>query len=149
MSVNPSAALRPAKTSTMPQTSSSAETTRLAAGIGFKDAMIRRNRRETKLNRQVLVSPVIPLCYGVGSVPAHSLMSTCPRCKGHLNDNHRCPRRPMLVALEIIAAAFVGGFAGLLLVAIFDPHGQITDVDTISVIGGALIAVGINRALRR
>jgi hypothetical protein len=55
----------------------------------------------------------------------------------------------MLVALEIIAAAFVGGFAGLLLVAIFDPHGQITDVDTISVIGGALVAVGINRALRR
>jgi hypothetical protein len=76
------------------------------------------------------------------------LMATCPRCKGHLTDNHRCPRRRGLVALEIVAAAFVGGFAGLLLVAVFDPRGQITDVDTISVIGGALIAVGINRALR-
>jgi hypothetical protein len=76
------------------------------------------------------------------------LMATCPRCKGHLTDTHRCPRGRVLVALEMVAAALVGGFAGLLLVAIFDPRGQITDVDTISVIGGALIAVGIHRALR-
>ena len=53
-----------------------------------------------------------------------------------------------MVAVEILASALLGGFAGLLLVAVFDPRGQITDVDTISVIGGALIAVGINRALR-
>jgi hypothetical protein len=33
-------------------------------------------------------------------------------------------------------------------VAAFDPHGQITDVDSISVVAGALLAVGINRALR-
>jgi len=76
------------------------------------------------------------------------LMATCPRCKGHLTDTHRCPRRRVRVAVEIIASALVGGFVGLLLVAVFDPRGQITDVDTISVIGGALIAVGINRALR-
>lgn len=76
------------------------------------------------------------------------LMATCPRCKGHLTDTHRCPKSRVMVALEIIGAAFVGGFAGLLLVAVFDPRGQITDVDTISVIGGALIAVGIHRALR-
>jgi hypothetical protein len=52
------------------------------------------------------------------------------------------------VAAEITATAIAGGFAGLLLVALFDPRGQITDVDSISVVVGALIAVGINRALR-
>ena len=75
-------------------------------------------------------------------------MATCPRCKGHLTDSHRCPRRTGMVVVEIIAAALVGGLAGLLLVAVFDPRGQITDVDSISVVVGALIAVGINRALR-
>ena len=75
-------------------------------------------------------------------------MATCPRCKGHLTDNHRCPPRRLRAAIEISASALVGGFIGLLLVAVFDPRGQITDVDTISVVGGALIAVGINRALR-
>ena len=75
-------------------------------------------------------------------------MATCPRCKGHLTDSHRCPRRSYLVVLEVAAAALVGGFAGLLLVAVFDPHGQITDMDSISAVVGALAAVGINRALR-
>jgi hypothetical protein len=75
-------------------------------------------------------------------------MATCPKCRGHLTDNHRCPRQPSWVALEIIVTAVAGGLAGLLLVAAFDPRGQITDVDSISVLAGALIAVGINRALR-
>ena len=44
--------------------------------------------------------------------------------------------------------ALLGGFAGVLLVALFDPHGQITDMDSISAVAGALVAVGINRALR-
>jgi hypothetical protein len=52
------------------------------------------------------------------------------------------------VAVEIIAAALFGGFAGLLIVAMVDPSGQSTDIDTISIIAGALIAVGIDRALR-
>ena len=75
-------------------------------------------------------------------------MATCPRCKGHLTDNHRCPRRAVFVAAEIIGWALAGGFAGWFSVAIFDPRGQMTDVDSISAIAGALIAVGINRALR-
>jgi hypothetical protein len=75
-------------------------------------------------------------------------MATCPRCKGHLTDSHRCPRRTYLVVLEVLAVALFGGFIGLLLVAVFDPHGQITDMDSISAIAGALVAVGINRALR-
>ena len=77
-------------------------------------------------------------------------MATCPRCKGHLTDSHRCPRHPVFVAAEIIGSAFVGGAAGLLLVILFDPSGrQITDMESLmSVIIGACAAVGINRALR-
>jgi hypothetical protein len=75
-------------------------------------------------------------------------MATCPRCKGHLTDSHRCPRRSYLVVLEVMAVALFGGFVGILLVAVFDPHGQITDMDSISAVAGALAAVGINRALR-
>jgi hypothetical protein len=76
------------------------------------------------------------------------LMATCPRCKGHLIDSHRCPRRPLVVGIELAATALVGGLAGWVLVVAFDPRGQMTDLDTISAIGGALIAVGLNRALR-
>jgi hypothetical protein len=75
-------------------------------------------------------------------------MATCPRCKGHLTDSHRCPRRYPLIALEIIGVGLLGGLAGLLLVASFDPRGRIADMDSLSILGGALAAVGINRALR-
>lgn len=76
-------------------------------------------------------------------------MATCPRCKGHLTDSHRCPRRASLVALEIVLAAIAGGFGGLLLVALFDPHGQITDTDTFFVVlGAAAVGVAINRLVR-
>ena len=76
-------------------------------------------------------------------------MATCPRCKGHLTDSHKCPRRPAIVAAEIVAAGLGGGFIGLVLVALFDRAGQITDTDySISVIAGALIAIGLQRALR-
>jgi uncharacterized membrane protein len=76
-------------------------------------------------------------------------MATCPRCKGHLTDSHRCPRRPTIVAAEMIATALAGALIGLLLVAIFDRAGQISDGDySISVIAGALIAIGLHRALR-
>ena len=76
-------------------------------------------------------------------------MATCPRCKGHLTDSHKCPRRPLIVATEITAAALAGGFAGLLLVAIFDHRGQLGDVDySIAIIAGGLIGVGLHRALR-
>jgi hypothetical protein len=55
----------------------------------------------------------------------------------------------VLVATEITAAALAGGFVGLMLVALFDRAGQITDSDySISVLAGALIAIGIHRALR-
>jgi hypothetical protein len=75
-------------------------------------------------------------------------MATCPRCKGHLTDDHRCPRRTSLIALEIAACAIGGGLAALLLLAVFDPRGQVTDLDSVTFTVGALVAVGINRALR-
>jgi zinc transporter ZupT len=77
-------------------------------------------------------------------------MATCPRCKGHLTDSHKCPRRPAVVAAEITVVALAGAFAGLVLVAILDTHEQITNLDLILVVAaGALICVGINRAMRR
>jgi hypothetical protein len=75
-------------------------------------------------------------------------MATCPNCKGHLTEGHRCPRRRVYVVAEIIASGIVGGLAGLLLLAAFDPRGQATDMDATAIIGGAVVAVGLNRILR-
>ena len=75
-------------------------------------------------------------------------MATCPYCKGHLTDGHRCPRRRSVVAAEILVTAIGGGLAGWLLVVAFDPRGQITDLDTIGFVAGAAVAVIINRTLR-
>jgi hypothetical protein len=77
-------------------------------------------------------------------------MATCPRCKGHLTDNHKCPRRPAIVATEITIAAVAGAFAGLLFVAMFDQRGQMPDIDyAIAVMAGALAGVGLHRVFRR
>jgi hypothetical protein len=75
-------------------------------------------------------------------------MATCPRCKGHLTEGHRCPRWRGLVALEIAAAGLVGGLAGLLILAAFDPRGQIADLDAVTFVVGAFVGIGINRFLR-
>ena len=75
-------------------------------------------------------------------------MATCPHCKGHLTDGHRCPKRRWSVVAEIAACAIAGGLAGLLLLAAFDPRGQATDMDAIALFAGAFAAVGINRFLR-
>ena len=53
-----------------------------------------------------------------------------------------------MVAAEIAVAAVLGGFAGLLVVAIIDPSGQMANIDALSAIAGALIAVGMTRAFR-
>ena len=75
-------------------------------------------------------------------------MATCPRCKGHLTEGHRCPRRRSIVALEIAASAVAGGFLAWLLLAAFDPRGQIADMDAIAVCLGAVSGVAINRFVR-
>jgi hypothetical protein len=75
-------------------------------------------------------------------------MATCPRCKGHLTDGHRCPKSRYLVPLEIVASAVVGGLAGWLLLAAFDPRGQASDLDSVSILIGLVAGVIINRMLR-
>lgn len=75
-------------------------------------------------------------------------MATCPHCKGHLTDGHRCPKRRIFVFAEIAGCAVAGGLIGLLLLAAFDPRGQAMDMDLIAVVAGALVGVGINRFLR-
>lgn len=75
-------------------------------------------------------------------------MATCPRCRGHLTDSHVCPSHPARSAIEMIAAVVVGGLVGQMLVAWLDPRGQ-ADMDLIGIVGGALLAIGAYRALRR
>jgi hypothetical protein len=75
-------------------------------------------------------------------------MATCPLCHGHLNEGHRCPKRRIYVVAEIVACGIAGGLAGLLLLAAFDPHGQATDMDATAIIGGIVVAIGLNRILR-
>ena len=75
-------------------------------------------------------------------------MATCPRCKGHLTDGHRCPKRRAWVVAEIIACGFAGGLAGLLLLAAFDPHGQAADMDGTAMVVGAVVAIAIDRIIR-
>jgi hypothetical protein len=74
-------------------------------------------------------------------------MATCPRCKGHLTDGHRCPKRRGFVAAEIIASGLAGGLAGWFLLAVFDPRSQ-TNMDLVAIVAGLVVAVAINRLLR-
>jgi hypothetical protein len=75
-------------------------------------------------------------------------MATCPRCRGHLTETHRCPRRPTVVAAEITLAALAGGLVALLAVALIDPHGQMTHIDTVVVTVGVFAGIGLDRLLR-
>jgi hypothetical protein len=75
-------------------------------------------------------------------------MATCRRCKGHLTDGHRCPKRPIFVVAEMIAWAIAGGLLSFALLAAFDPHNQAGDLDVVAIAVGAIAAVGINRVLR-
>jgi hypothetical protein len=74
-------------------------------------------------------------------------MATCPRCRGHLTEDHRCPRSPARKALELSIAALGGGLGALLVMALVDPHGQI-GFDGVVLLGGALAGVGIDRWMR-
>lgn len=65
-----------------------------------------------------------------------------------MTESHRCPRRFPTVALEIVVAAIVGAFVGLLLVTLADPHGKFEQVDGIAMIVGAIAGVIADRVLR-
>ena len=75
-------------------------------------------------------------------------MATCPRCRGHLSDHHRCPRRPLRVAVELAFAAIAGGLLALLVIALIDPAGQMTHIDTAAVTVGVFGGIGLDRLLR-
>lgn len=75
-------------------------------------------------------------------------MATCPRCKGHLTEDHHCPRSPARRAFEIGIAAIGGAFCALLVIALIDPLGQLT-VDAVLLVAGALVGVGLDRLLRK
>jgi hypothetical protein len=75
-------------------------------------------------------------------------MATCPRCHGHLTDTHRCPRRPIKVAVEITLAAVAGGLVALVLVSLMDPGGHMTHIDTAAVTVGVFGGIGLDRLLR-
>jgi hypothetical protein len=75
-------------------------------------------------------------------------MATCPHCKGHLTEGHRCPRHRGYVVAEIIASALVGGVVSWLLLRAFDQYDQMADLETIAFVAGAVAGVVINRFLR-
>jgi hypothetical protein len=52
------------------------------------------------------------------------------------------------VVIELIASALAGGLGAWLLLAAFDPRGQITDMDVFSFAAGAVAGVAINRFVR-
>jgi len=41
-----------------------------------------------------------------------------------------------------------GGLVGLLIVALLDPHGQMTQIDTVVVTVGVFAGIGLDRLLR-
>ena len=53
-----------------------------------------------------------------------------------------------MVASEIVLAGLAGGFAALLIIALIDPHGRLTNVDGSAVILGALGGIGLDRYFR-
>lgn len=76
-------------------------------------------------------------------------MATCPRCRGHLTDTHRCPRSRLAVWAEMAFVGLFGGFAGLLILAVVDPGGVATDMDVIAFAAGTLVMIGLHRLVRR
>ena len=74
-------------------------------------------------------------------------MATCPRCKGHLTDSHRCPKSRAKTAMEIAAAGLIGGLFGVVLAGWLDPGGQ-ARLDFVSLLAGSLAGIGIHRAIR-
>lgn len=53
---------------------------------------------------------------------AHSLMATCPRCFGPLNDHHKCRPRWIKRALFQTLVTFLFILVGLLVSTAFWPH---------------------------
>ena len=74
-------------------------------------------------------------------------MATCPRCKRHLTDSHRCPRHPLIVGAELTLAGLAGAFVALVVVALTVPQGRLI-VDLTAMLVGALGGIGVDRYFR-
>lgn len=75
-------------------------------------------------------------------------MATCPRCRGHLTDTHRCPRRPGRVVAEMVAAGIAGALVAFAAVALIDPQGRFTHIDTVVITVGLFGGIGLDRLFR-
>ena len=75
-------------------------------------------------------------------------MATCPRCRGHLTDTHRCPRRPGPLAAELVVAGLAGAIVALIAVALVDPHARLTHIDSVVITVGLFAGIGLDRLLR-
>jgi hypothetical protein len=74
-------------------------------------------------------------------------MATCPRCKGHLTEDHRCPRSRGRIFYEVAFSGIAGAFGALLIASLIDPHGQMA-MDAVMLILGALLGVALNWWIR-
>jgi hypothetical protein len=76
-------------------------------------------------------------------------MATCPRCRGHLTDSHRCPRSGARIAAETFLFALAGGVVAWLALVALDAGGRLVAFEPLAFLLGALAAGGLARALRR
>jgi hypothetical protein len=74
-------------------------------------------------------------------------MATCPQCKGHLTDDHRCPRSRARIIYEVVFAAIAGAFGALLIGSLIDPQAQIA-MDAVMLLVGAMLGVAVNWWIR-
>jgi hypothetical protein len=133
--VKPSAPLRPKNTSSTPRPTNPEDTRGLKSVMRVTPRLYAR----TTLRRRLRI---------LSLAPDRACMATCPRCRGHLTDHHRCPRRPAKVAAELTLAAIAGGLLALLVLALIDPGGQLTHIDLAAVAVGMFGGVGLDRLLR-
>ena len=75
-------------------------------------------------------------------------MATCPRCHGHLTDTHRCPRRPVLIALEMAGFALAGAVAAVILVSLINANTRIPHLEAAAVAVGVFVGLGLSRLVR-
>jgi hypothetical protein len=74
-------------------------------------------------------------------------MATCPHCRGHLTEDHRCPRSPARRVFETTLAAVGGGLAVMLVMSLVDPQARMATDGPLMLIG-ALGGVALDRWLR-
>jgi hypothetical protein len=75
-------------------------------------------------------------------------MATCPRCRGHLTDTHRCPRRPRRTFTRIAIAGLAGALVAMAAIALVDPEGRLAHIDALVITAGLGAGIGLDQLLR-